>query len=353
MYGPFSGFSSYPVVMRGLLSAFRSYGLDPEIIDISIGGVGDYNQKDTRRFSLGELPEGAEPGVFLVMNPTLSMLPLIDKGCEIVGFHVGDVSEIPENWLQVMKREKRIVVPSSWMKYVVEKNKELPSVFVANHGIEDIYLKTEPVEEPLPGAIKFLHFCSSASFPERKGTPQAISAFKKLKQSLMKVELTLVVPEKKRPIKKILGHLGGFREDVLISERPYGVSTEEMINLYKSHHILLCPSRAEGFGLMPLEARALGVPVVQTLCTGMLDHPSSWESAGVVVVPTGSLSEAWGDFGEAPSLSVDDVAEKMKHAVENYDVLQTAAKKNAKGMNSFSWTHQTVGLANLLKGMIE
>jgi glycosyltransferase involved in cell wall biosynthesis len=43
------------------------------------------------------------------------------------------------------------------------------------------------------------------------------------------------------------------------------MSTEDMVKLYHYHDVLVYPSEGEGFGLIPLQALATGMPVI---CTG-------------------------------------------------------------------------------------
>lgn len=50
------------------------------------------------------------------------------------------------------------------------------------------------------------------------------------------------------------------------------MSDEEYVQLLRQHHLVLYPSRVEGFGLVPLEARASGVTVLSTWVTGLAEH---------------------------------------------------------------------------------
>jgi glycosyltransferase involved in cell wall biosynthesis len=334
LYGPFSGFSSYPVVMNGLKCALSH--LDLRIIDIA-GPAGDFDQRDTRRFSLGDAPASCEPGVFFAMKPTLSMLPLVTRGYSLVGMHVGDVSAVPEEWLQVIRHEDLVVTPSAWMQKVIRNSYEKgPRVLVANHGVQEEYFHAE-TKDPPSGSFRFLHFCSSGIYPERKGTPQVLRAFQNVLDAGYGAELTLVVAEVKRPLRRLLGGLPhACRGRVNVFRRPHGIAVEEMIDLYQAHHCLLCPSRAEGFGIQPLESRALGVPVIQTRVTGMADHLPS--SGSVVEVPAVEMQPAWGEFGEAPGVRGRDVADAMGVMMETFDeVLQHARDERELIHQKCSW----------------
>lgn len=340
VFGPFSGYASYPVVMRGLAGALEAHGLEVVRADVS-GPNGDISADSVRSFAYGTVPVDVPVDRVLAMKPTFQMTKgLFVAGLPVSGLFVGDVSEVPNDWQLAMRFCEQVVVPSSWMAEV------MPGAFVANHGIEPEYLgeRVSPTPE-LP--FRWIHFCSAGVYPQRKGTPQALMAFEKLPGDH---RLTLVVPELRRGLRRLLEAMcPDVRERVEVVTRSQGTSVQGMIELYQSHHVLLAPSRAEGFGIQPLEARALGVPVVQTCCTGFADHGLEHDARGVAVVPHGELEQAWGDFGEAPRVSSEDVYYAMTRMVDNYESYKDAAVLAAPDMKRWSWFETTRGLAERIK----
>lgn len=344
LVGPMTGYSSYPVVMRGLHRGLVENGIDVVPVD-TVGPSGRYDGVTTKALLLGNPPRGA-PRTALVIRPTPSIAPLVTKhGMRLVGLHVGDVDRVPDEWSALMGIESLVVVPSTWMQKVVKETSGFDA-FVAPHGVEDEYLIHEPLEAPSRGPFRFLHLCSAGVFPERKGTSQALEALR----GIQGATVTLVVSELRLPLKKLLGSLGsGVRDHVNVVTRPYGIPPNGMIELYREHHALLAPSRAEGFGICPLEARALGVPVVQTGCTGFSDGVPPPES-GVVIVPSGPLCSGWGDFGLAPEVRSEDVAEAMRHMMKSYDDIKERARMWVHEVRStWSWTAVSRGLAQALR----
>lgn len=361
VYGPITGFTSYPLAMQGFMRAFAAHGLDPISVDIS--GVGG----DTaRRLSMGLPPENhesnPESNFLFAMKPTTQMANLVQKhGFRLIGKHAGDVDKIPVDWIMVMEHERFVVVPSTWMRDVVISDLRRAGVskevFVSNPGIPPEYTDSSRIlaSELPPGPFKLIHFCSAATFPERKGTPQAIEAFCQVLKAGLNVELTLVVPEMRRGLKSLLGNMTvRGRDAIRVLTYPQGFPPSHIMNLYREHHALLCPSRAEGAGLQPIEARALGVPVIQTTCTGFADYlpaeMSRLPEYGIVPVNTGELVEAWGDFGRAPHLASEDVAEAIEFCVSNYSDLKNNARIHAAEMSSWSWENTT---EKLVKRIVE
>jgi glycogen synthase len=168
-------------------------------------------------------------------------------------------------------------------------------------------------------------------------------------------ELTLVVPEVRRLLKQAMEKqsLDAGRRTSII-KRPYGMTPQELIELYQSHHVLLVPSRAEGFGIQSLEARSLGCVVVQTTCTGHEDHFKKDEvplDFGVVPIPHGPLDVAWGDFGLAPTVKAESIATAIHYASQNYRQLRLNAVMNRPMMSRWSWENVTEELAERIKAL--
>jgi glycosyltransferase involved in cell wall biosynthesis len=138
-------------------------------------------------------------------------------------------------------------------------------VFVYEHGlIDDIYYRTLRGQNK---KIKFLHVDSGSN---RKGAPYVITAFQSLRKIYgERVELTLKFTDKRTnkvikieevdQYRKALPQFGDGIYTIVGNLTPEG-----LVDLENSHDIMIYPSEGEGFGIIPLEALATGMPV---LCT--------------------------------------------------------------------------------------
>ena len=126
-----------------------------------------------------------------------------------------------------------------------------------------------------------------------------------------------------------------------------------MAKYYRQYHAVAAPSRGEGFGLVPLEARACGVPVLATTCTGHADHvrlqlenypyPYPLLGHGVIEVHTGEL-EAIDDGPGAlgPSLRPQSVADALERAYHGWAGYAADARAHASHlMERWSWPEVT------------
>lgn len=135
-------------------------------------------------------------------------------------------------------------------------------VYVYEHGV-DSHIWT-PKLRSTQKKIRFLHV--DAGQP-RKRSDVALKAFKSVFGENSDYELTLKYSGGP------LSHANWSSQHVLENEGEFegnvrrikeNLSLEDLVKLYHFHDILIYPSEGEGFGLIPLQALATGMPVIST-----------------------------------------------------------------------------------------
>lgn len=111
----------------------------------------------------------------------------------------------------------------------------------------------------------------------------------------------------------------GIEDRVIL--KPFLDSHDEIISLLKSSHVCVIPSTREGFGIAALEALACGLPVVT------IDHPDN-AIGELITENTGFLS----------SMSIEDLAGKIRLALCRYPLMKTACRDSAE---TYNWDHIT------------
>jgi hypothetical protein len=174
---------------------------------------------------------------------------------------------IPERWRQTLSLVDEIWTTSDWCANVFEDN-GYKDVRVFPHGIDSVW---QPRRRRDNGVIKFLHVGEPAP---RKAGQMVVDAFAKLFGNDPRYSLTLKVFKHNTTRiynnyidKNIIGLPNVLYNNIYIIDKD--MSTEELVKLYHDHDVLIYPSYGEGFGFIPLQALATGMP---TICTDGWAH---------------------------------------------------------------------------------
>jgi glycosyltransferase involved in cell wall biosynthesis len=169
---------------------------------------------------------------------------------------------IPEDWKYYMNACDEIWVTSDWCANVFEDNGfKVSNVYP--HGIDSMWIPNRRKED---GVIKFLHIGEPAP---RKAGQMVLDAFGSLFGNKEGYSLTIKADQINTTRvynnyldKNILGTPDKYYNNVNVITDI--LNDEDLVALYQSHDVLVYPSYGEGFGFIPLQALATGMP---TICT--------------------------------------------------------------------------------------
>ena len=332
VYGTKRGTGSWARVTSGLIRGLQANGALAGFFEI--GSVDDFNPTTVQGDSCGyDAPMGVAVGPHTVSA--------VMKGH---GAHQARLMVVATNstWLPRFYPEMTEVTgyaaTSEWASGVVSAHvgPRFP-VLVWHHGVDPGFAPgpSEPSSE-----YSVLHLASTHL--ERKGTTELIHGWcRAVKDGPVRGRLDLLVDGPRGYFNRAIHEASGGDPDVVETMRILprkGLSVDEMAALLSSYDVVCQPSRAEGFGLVPLEARACGVPVIATLCTGHADHMAPTHP-GVVPVRHGDLGPVNdGPGAMAPTVDADDVAEALVTAFLGRDDLKSQAMASAAALRDlWSW----------------
>lgn len=175
-----------------------------------------------------------------------------------IGYTPWESTYVPDGWLDRMNQCDEIWATSEWVRDVYIANDVRPPVFVYEHGIDRQW---QPIRRRRGKVVKFLHIGEPAF---RKGGQLTYDAFREAFGDRSDVHLTMKA--------YFQHHLRTYTDDGFTSqvERDnISVITDEipkskLMELYATHDIMVYPTYGEGFGFIPLQALATGMPVIST-----------------------------------------------------------------------------------------
>jgi len=169
---------------------------------------------------------------------------------------------VPEKWREKLELIDEIWTTSDWCANVFEDN-GYSNVRVFPHGIDSIWTPRRRRDD---GLIKFLHVGEPAP---RKAGQMVVNAFTKLFGNDPKYSLTLKVFKTNTTRiynnyidNNIIGLPNDLYNNIYIINKD--MTTEELVKLYHEHDVLIYPSYGEGFGFIPFQALATGMPTIST-----------------------------------------------------------------------------------------
>lgn len=239
-----------------------------------------------------------------------------------IGYTPWESSQIPEHWVPRMREMDEIWTTSTYCVDVFRQYEVNDIIGFVPHGI-DTELWTIS-ERFLGGKFTFLHVGGPT---ERKGGQKVVDAFLQLFDGNDDFRLVLKSngPSEARWIDadgRYHGNAGLHPQIKVISER---VTTEDLVRIYHAVNCLVYPTNGEGFGLIPFQGIATGLPTICTNATGCADFaemsiPLDW-------APSKGEGIHLGDWVEP---SYEDLVTKMQYVVDNYQEVSKKTMQSAR-----------------------
>ena len=228
-----------------------------------------------------------------------------------IGYTPWESTKIPESWKEKILACDEMWTTSDWCRDVYESN-GLKISNVYPHGIDAIW---SPKKREKKNVIKFLHIGEPA---ERKGGQETVNAFIKLFGNNPKYSLTLKVYKESSVRvydneRRVLGLPHEMYNNIIIDNRV--LDEKDLVSLYHDHDILVYPSYGEGFGFIPLQALATGMP---TICTYEWAHYLKY--LGPLKLKSTLIRSPWNLMhpGDVYKPNPEHLLEVMQDAVDNF-----------------------------------
>lgn len=229
-----------------------------------------------------------------------------------VAFTPWESTQLPNPyWVDTMNLMDTIWAPTPWVRQVFRDSGVVVPIEVAQEGI-DPNEHTVTDHKNVSGPFTFIHVGEPAV---RKNGKMVVDAFKRTFGRNDDVRLVI------KAMKTTEIQTTSKRIDIDTSV----MTTAQMDKLYQKVHCMVYPSSGEGFGRIPIEAMASGLPVILTPYSGMEVFSQYGIELDYTVGPTGDPFNK----GEWAHVDFDSLCEKMRYAYESYDTVAERAYQNA------------------------
>lgn len=297
VYAPFGDYFSFANVSRAI-----SNELSRKRFDVTIFGINSFSPRYVDVIADVNFRNTADIGI-VVGYPEIAPGWLSGHSFKIL-VTVCETDRIPPSWVDACNVCDLVVVPSKWCREAFIRSGVRTTVLIVQHGIYSDICNDARQTKAREG---FLHVSGSLTFAARKGTTKLLRAYKRIvDEGLTKDTLFLQMPNVPG-LRKVIEELD-LVDDTFILSDDLGYGPWAMANELRGYRAVVQPSRAEGFGLVPLEARAVGTPAIITNDTGHTEHFAKDVDTQIRTVrPMTLLDTQSNPLGFAPLVTEDDV----------------------------------------------
>lgn len=257
-------------------------------------------------------------------------------GQYFIGYTPWESTELPEGWVDQFNEDcDEVWTTSNWCKQVYIDAGVTKPVHVYEHGVDSGWT---PVRRNGTGKVKFLHIGEPAP---RKAGQMVFDSFVEAFGDRSDVHLTIKAHEFST-IRRYdrQGSILGQPDDLgNVTQIRDTYSTPEMINLVQQHDVLVYPSWGEGFGFIPAQALATGMP---TICTLAWAGYKSW--LGPLALQSRLVDSPWQPphWGKMFEPDREHLKQQMLRAVRQFDVMSDFYYRQATPFNEeYSWESVT------------
>ena len=211
-------------------------------------GSAKYNIQESLKALGHEVPE-TNDNIDVQLNFARPPLFVLKNEAYNIGYAPWESLELPKDWKKNADKCDEMWTTSDFCANIYDAA-GIKNVKVFQHGIEKIWT---PVKREKSEVLKFLH----VGLPEgRKGGIEVLSSFIDIFGGNPNYHLTL------KAYPGVTFDMNRIPPNVTIISKT--ITKEELVELHHQNDVMVYPSFGEGFGLIPLQALATGMPTIST-----------------------------------------------------------------------------------------
>ena len=291
------------------------------------------------------------------------------KGKKVI-YTVFESNILPCGWKESLETADLVITASEWGSEILKNSHINTPVEVVPEGIDISQFHhwnrtARPSTPETRAREEEFHFLSIGKLEDRKGISELLKAFSLAFSTQTHIKLTLKIhnPLDKDYLQRFQQMLPDeIADQVVLAEgktNKNAMSNLEIVDLYKSSHCFVFPSKAEGWGLPLLEAIACGTPYIATHYSGQMEYLKHFKQKhSKIDYNMENISSQ--DFFVFHKFSddmrpqwakpdINSLAEKMKDVYHNWENLTEESIANSQlARKLFSWRASTETLLDTL-----
>jgi glycosyltransferase involved in cell wall biosynthesis len=285
---------------------------------------------DLPQYGYGAMLEGFKSGLpaDVELNKNASVAVFMYDPSRLLGFYKGtyrvlytmwETTKLPNKYFRWLNCYDKIIVPC-------EHNRQLFSEYVDNVAVVPLGVNIDYWKPtPRPANSKF-RFHAGGSMWRRKGLDVVVEAFELANVDAelhIKVPLERFIPQRVWPSNIVIhkGYMG----------------KQELFDWYNKADCFIGASRGEGFGLMPLQAMAMGIPTIVTPTSGQAQY-ADLASVVIPVTPQESTVHEIVDFeGCLDEPDLDALVEGIRSVYGASDKYRVEALGRVNQVAEYDW----------------
>lgn len=271
--------------------------------------------------------------VAVCVSPPRSLIVGREKHREDLIFHtMFEGNPMPKHWPALLNKVGLVWVPSDWVKELFIANGVTTPIFKVGYAVDKhVYVpnRREVREEP------FTVLIWGDSLSSRKNVTEAIKTF--LRAELPNAICQIKVSDGIAPKGKI-SYNGVPQDNVFVNSQSW--TRFELVKWLQSGDVGLYLSGGEGYGLMPQEAMATGLPMIVANNTGMREYINA-NNALLVECPTIELSQSmtsvYGEDFYTAKPDYDMAVDLLRYAYNNREKVYDLGMQGSADVTVSTW----------------
>ncbi len=242
--------------------------------------------------------------------------PVKQHSTRIIGLAC-ETDRVPDSWVQHCNDFDLVVVPSRYCLNSLKSSGVETPIMIAPHGLEPEYAPMRPKSR----SSRFIFYnVVNSHMPERKSLLELLRAFKRAFADRPDVVLR-IRSELSPSVVAILdaAEIADDDQQVQIIEQS-DLPTADFAAYYSEVHCTVHPSRAEGFGLIPLQSIACETPIIAPCATGMADYLDESNAIVLRTLGTNDRPAVYYRTGSQPLIDEDHLVDRMRHVEANWQM---------------------------------